>query len=68
MSNSLFNDAKAIYETAIFENMPNEAVKKALDGFSTSGKIVLVSIGKAGWEMAKPHMRFWEARLTQAWL
>ena len=53
MSNSLFNDAKAIYETAIFENMPNEAVKKALDGFSTSGKVVLVSIGKAGWEMAK---------------
>ena len=44
--------AKAIYETAIKENMPNSAVEKALSAFECEGKIVLVSIGKAGWEMA----------------
>ena len=53
MKNRLFNDAKAIYEDAILENMPNEAVKKALEGVDFYGRVVLISIGKAGWEMAR---------------
>ena len=53
MKNTLKAHAKAIYEYAISENMPNEAVKKALVGKKFDGKVILVSIGKAGWEMGK---------------
>ncbi len=53
MENILRNHAKEIYEYAIGENMPNSAVEKALENVSFHGKTVLVSIGKAGWEMAK---------------
>ena len=53
MENLLKSHAKEIYETAIKENMPNSAVEKALLGKSFSGRVVLLSIGKAGWEMAK---------------
>ena len=53
VKNTLRSHAKQIYETAIFENMPNEAVRRALEGKSFDGRVILVSIGKAGWEMAK---------------
>lgn len=51
----LRNDAEKIYTYAIKESMPDEAVKKALVGFTkqNNGKIYLVAIGKAGWQMAK---------------
>ena len=50
----LKSDAEKIYKKAILENMPNEAVKNALARADFgSGKVVLVSVGKAGWEMAK---------------
>ena len=53
MQSLLKSHAVQIYEHAIAENMPNSAVEKALQGAKLSGKVVLVSIGKAGWEMAK---------------
>ncbi len=53
MEKMLRSHAGLIYETAIKENMPNSAVEKALKGKSFEGKVVLVSIGKAGWEMAR---------------
>ncbi len=53
MQGLLKNHAEIIYKTAIEENMPSPAVKKALGNASFCGKVVLVSIGKAGWEMAK---------------
>lgn len=53
MQGLLKNHAEIIYKTAIEENMPLPAVKKALGNASFCGKVVLVSIGKAGWEMAK---------------
>lgn len=56
MQKLLRQHAEAIYKTAIKENMPNEAVKKSIEQLLkqhvNNGKIVLVSIGKAGWEMA----------------
>lgn len=56
MQELLRQQAATIYKTAICENMPNEAVKKAIEGLlkeqKTNGKTVLISIGKAGWEMA----------------
>lgn len=53
MEKILRSHAELIYKTAIKENMPNSAVEKALKDKSFEGKVVLVSIGKAGWEMAK---------------
>ena len=51
---SLRNDVKYIYENAIKASMPDSAVKTALEKFTfPKGKLILVSIGKAGWQMAK---------------
>ena len=65
MQNLLKNHAKAIYEDAIKENMPNAAVKKALENVELSGRIVLVSIGKAGWEMANTAYRLLGERIDR---
>ena len=46
--------AKYIYENAIKDNLPDAAVKNALEGMPKySGRLILVSIGKAGYQMAK---------------
>lgn len=50
---SLRKDAKFIYESAIRESLPDSAVKKALRGFVfPSGRLLLIAIGKAAWQMA----------------
>lgn len=47
-------DAKAVIEAAITAAQPDTAVKKALAEMpSYKGKLVLVAIGKAAWQMAK---------------
>ena len=53
MQDLLKSHARQIYEHAIAENMPNSSVEKALQNAKLGKKTVLVSIGKAGWEMAK---------------
>ena len=51
---SLRTDAKFIYENAINRSLPDSAVKNALAKFTPpSGKLILVAIGKAAWQMAK---------------
>lgn len=50
----LREDAQKIIDSAINAALPHTAVKKAIEGIDFSGgKLVLVSIGKAGWSMAK---------------
>lgn len=50
---SLREDAKLIYESAIKESLPDSAVEKALSDFVRPvGRLLLVSIGKAAWQMA----------------
>ena len=47
-------DAKFIYETAIRQSLPDAAVKEALSQFvPPRGRLLLVAIGKAAWQMAK---------------
>lgn len=49
----LRQDAKVIYEKAIADVLPDAAVEKALMGFDKGkGKVYLVAIGKAAWQMA----------------
>lgn len=46
--------AKKIYTAAIREAMPRQAVQSCLSDLKFgSGKLVLIGIGKAGWEMAR---------------
>lgn len=51
---SLRQDAQQIISAALFATQPDTAVKKALDNFQKpAGKLVLVSVGKAAWQMAR---------------
>lgn len=51
---NLRNDAQQIIDAAIKAALPDNAVKKALNGHEfSSGKLLLISIGKAAWSMAK---------------
>ncbi len=52
MNVKLRKDAEWIIQKAIQAVQPDEAVKKALEGHSFTGKVVLVAVGKAAWQMA----------------
>ena len=51
----MHNDAKRIIQDALREAMPGAAVRQALEKieFNPEGKLIVVSTGKAGWEMAR---------------
>ncbi len=50
---NLRNDAQLIIDAAITAALPDNAVKKALEGHEfSSGKLLLIAIGKAAWSMA----------------
>ena len=50
---NLRNAAEYITEKAIRAVLPDEAVKRALEGREFQGRVVLVAFGKAAWQMAK---------------
>ena len=52
---TIISDAKKIILDAIQASLPDEAVKKAICGknFNFEGKVLVISIGKAAWNMAK---------------
>lgn len=49
---NLRKQAEYIVDRAIRTVLPDEAVKRALEGRAVSGRVVLVAIGKAAWQMA----------------
>lgn len=49
---NLRNDANTVLSAAIRSALPDEAVKRALEGRSFSGSVHLVAVGKAAWQMA----------------
>ena len=49
---ALREDAKYIYTRAIEAVLPDEAVRRALDGADFLGRVILVAAGKAAWRMA----------------
>ena len=53
--NTIITDARKIINDAIQASLPDEAVKKAICGkeFFFDGKVIVISIGKAAWNMAK---------------
>lgn len=53
--NEILSDAKRILHTAIQASLPDEAVKKFIGGktFAFEGRVIVIAIGKAAWNMAK---------------
>ena len=49
----LRSHADQIVKASITAVLPDEAVRRALDGQEFSGRVVLVAAGKAAWQMAK---------------
>lgn len=53
MNGQLRRDAEAIMTGAIEAVCPNEAVRRALGDMELEGRLYLVAVGKAAWQMAK---------------
>ena len=53
MNEKLRRDADAIVTASIRAVQPDEAVRRALEGREFPGRVRLVSVGKAAWQMAK---------------
>ena len=63
MDQLLRSHADAIIKASITAVLPDEAVKRALDGQKFPGRVLLVSAGKAAWQMAKAAYDFWGDRI-----
>jgi len=53
MENNMRAQADAIVAASIRAVMPDEAVRRALEGQEFPGRVLLVAAGKAAWQMAK---------------
>ena len=53
MNDKLRNDADIIIKSAIGAVMPQEAVKRALEGINLTGEVYIVAAGKAAYSMAE---------------
>ncbi|MCM1542872.1 MAG: glycerate kinase [Blautia sp.] len=53
MNHKLYQDAVQIAKKAVESVMPDAAVKKAVSNISFSGRLILVAVGKAAWQMAQ---------------
>ncbi|MCI6850155.1 MAG: DUF4147 domain-containing protein, partial [Clostridiales bacterium] len=53
MQSALRQDAEDIVRWAIRAVSPEAAVERALAGMEFSGRVYLVSVGKAAWKMAE---------------
>ena len=58
-------DAQEIYSTAIRQALPDVAVRETLAGRDFgSGRVILISVGKAGWQMASAACSVLGSRIT----
>lgn len=57
MNRTLRRDAEDIARSAIEAVKPDEAVRRALADFRPAGRVFLVSVGKAAWQMASAAVR-----------
>ena len=63
MDSVLRSHADAIIKASITAVLPDEAVKRALKGQNFPGRVLLISAGKAAWQMAKAAYDFWGNRI-----
>ena len=63
---NLREDANIIIKDTLFEMLPDKAVKKALEKIQFSkGKLILIAIGKAAWQMADTASKYLNGRITK---
>ena len=60
MNTELRAVADNIIDAAIKAVLPDEAVKRTLNGTKFDGKVILVAVGKAAWQMAKAASDCWD--------
>ena len=65
MNQTLRNDAEKIIESAIKAVMPEEAVRRALDGKSFPGRVYLIAVGKAAPRMARAALEVLQIPVTE---
>ena len=65
MDQILRSHADSIIKASITAVLPDEAVKRALDGQEFPGRVLLVAAGKAAWQMAKAAYDFWGDRIEK---
>ena len=53
MNRALRETAQRIVQRAIEAVMPDAAVRRALEGADFPGRVILVAVGKAAWQMAR---------------
>ena len=63
MDKLLRSHADAIIKASITAVLPDEAVKRALEGQSFPGRVLLVAAGKAAWQMARAAHDHWGDRI-----
>ena len=63
MDSVLRSHADQIIKASITAVLPDEAVKRALEGREFPGRVLLVAAGKAAWQMAKAAYDFWGERI-----
>ena len=63
MDTLLRSHADQIIRASITAVLPDEAVKRALEGQNFPGRVLLVAAGKAAWQMAKAAYDFWGERI-----
>ena len=66
MNQTLHQDAMKIVDAAISAVLPDAAVQKALAGRSFPGRVYLVAVGKAAWQMAKAALDSLDTPLRRA--
>ena len=65
MNHCLRDHAEQIVRGAVRAVCPDEAVRRALENVTLSGRIYLVAVGKAGWQMAAAAVKYLRAPLTR---
>ena len=58
-------DAQKIIATSLNQVLPDAAVKRALEGKQFDGKIIVIAIGKAAWNMANAAAEILKERITK---
>ena len=52
MDRTMRDDARTVIDRAIRAVLPDQAVRQVLEGRRFPGRVVLVAVGKAAWQMA----------------
>ena len=67
MNPLLRSHADQIVREAIAAVQPDEAVRKALQNREFPGRVLLVAVGKAAWQMARAASELMGSRIRQVW-